>query len=402
MSTRRILVSGASIAGPALTYWLREYGMEPTVVERSDGIRQGGQTVDVRGAGRTVAQRMGIEDAIRARSTGEEGVAFVDSDNVTKAAFGADAFDGEGFVAELEILRGELADLLHEHTKDRVDYIFGDHITSLIEHGTGVAVSFAHREEQDFDLVIAADGMGSATRALVFPETTIKSLGLYTSYFTIPRAPTDGTWARWHNIPGGLNATLRPDNLGTTRALLSFLSPPRGYEELEPEQQKRLLHTVFRKADWEVPRILAELERSPDFYFELTGQVYLPRWSKGRCAVVGDAGYCASPISGMGTSLALVGAYVLAGELAAENDHRAAFESYERIMRPYVSQAQHLPPFVPRVASPRTRTGIRLLNALLGLAARPTVRRLGGTLFSPPSEDIELPDYSHRLTALTG
>ncbi|WP_155375371.1 FAD-dependent monooxygenase [Catellatospora vulcania] len=391
----QVLISGASIAGPALAYWLHEYGMTSVVVERHDGIRPGGQTVDLRGAGRTVARRMGIEDAVRARSTGEDGVAFVDARNRVKAAFAADVFGGEGFVAELEILRGELAELLHERTRERTEYVFGDRITAVDDRDDEILVSFAHGPDRAFDVVVAADGIGSTTRGLVFgDEARVTPLGLYTAYLTIPRAASDGSWARWHNAPGGRVVALRPDNLGTTRALMSFLCPPRGYERLPAAEQKELLRRVFADAGWEAPRVLRELDAADEFYCELVGQVRAPRWSRGRVVLLGDAGYCASPISGMGTSLALVGAYVLAGELAAQPGHRAAFGSYERIMRPYVAQAQHLPPFTPRIAHPRSRVGIGFLNTLLATAANPTVQRLARRFMSPPAEKIDLPDHT--------
>ncbi|MFD0598610.1 FAD-dependent monooxygenase [Catellatospora coxensis] len=337
---------------------------------------------------------MGIEDAARAACTGEDGVAFVDARNRVRAAFAADVFGGEGFVAELEILRGELARLLHERTREHTEYVFGDHVTSLDDRDDEVRVSFAHRPDQSFDLVIAADGIGSTTRGLVFgDEVRVTPLGLYTAYLTISRAGWDGSWARWHNAPGGRVVALRPDNLGTTRALMSFLCPPRGFERLPVAAQKELLRHVFAGVGWEAPRVLGELDAAEEFYFELVGQVHAPRWSSGRVALLGDAGYCASPISGMGTSLALVGAYVLAGELATHAGHRAAFRSYERIMRPYVTQAQHLPPFVPHIAHPRSRAGIGVFNALLATAAKPAVQRVARHALSPPAEKIALPDY---------
>ncbi|MEV0460550.1 FAD-dependent monooxygenase [Catellatospora methionotrophica] len=395
MTGHRVLVSGASIAGPALAHWLHEYGMTSVVVERHDGIRPGGQTVDLRGAGRTVARRMGIEDAVRAASTGEAGVAFVDARDRVKAAFAAEAFGGEGFVAELEILRGELANLLYQRTREHTEYVFGDRITALDDHTDGVRVSFAHGPDRTFDLVVAADGIGSSTRTLAFgDEARVVPLGLYTAYLTIPRAASDGSWARWHNAPRGRVVALRPDNLGTTRALMSFLCPPRGYERLRTDEQKQLLRHVFAGVGWEAPRVLRELDAADEFYCELVGQVHAPRWSKGRVAMLGDAAYCASPISGMGTSLALVGAYVLAGELAAHAAHRDAFGAYERIMRPYVAQAQRLPPFTPRIAHPRSRLGIGLLNTLLATAANPVVQRVARRFTSPPADRIDLPDYT--------
>ncbi len=137
------------------------------------------------------------------------------------------------------------------------------------------------------------------------------------------------------------------------------------------------------------------MDAADDLYFESIGQVKLPRWSKGRVVLLGDAAYCASPVSGMGTSLALVGAYLLAGELAAHTHHRDAFAGYERIMRPYVQQAQKLPPGTPQIANPQSRTGIAAFGIGLRIAASPPVAALANRLFAPPADQIELPDYSH-------
>lgn len=389
------MISGASIAGPTLAFWLRRYGLRPVVIERAEALRLGGQNVDVRGAARVVARRMGIEDDIRAATTGEQGLRFVDARGRTRAEFPAGTSSSDGFTAELEILRGDLARILYDRTRDGTEYIFGDHITGLDEAGDRVTVSFARGESRDFDLVIAADGVRSTTRALVFgDEPQLRELGLYMAYFTIPRASTDDAWWRWYNAPGGRTINLRPDNVGTTRVMLSFMFEPRGYDRLGPDEQRQVLRRVYRDAGWEAPRVLAALDDAADMYFESIGQVRAPRWSRGRVALVGDAGYCASPISGMGTSLALTGAYVLAGELARHQDHREAFASYERVLRPYVAKAQKLPPGAPRLAHPRTRAGIAVFNAALRLAARAQASGVGSKILASPADQLEVPDYS--------
>jgi len=319
-------VTGASIAGPALAYWLSRQGMDVTVVERAPAFRDGGQTIDVRGAGREVVRRMGLEDLIRANTTQEQGIAFVDQNNRTKAFLDVDAFDGEGPIAELEILRGELAKLLIQHSQDRVLYRFGDSVEAMEDDGEQVHVCFEQGSEQVYDLVIVAEGIGSTTRNRVFGnEVQRRPLNLYTAYFTVPRQPSDGQVMRWHNLPGGRCVCLRPDNLGTTRAFLSFQQAPCGYEKLAQDEQKSLLRQIFADAGWEAPRVLAALEDATDLYLDAVGQVKMSRWSKGRIALVGDAAHCASPISGMGTSLGLCGAYVLAGELGCHADHTQAF-----------------------------------------------------------------------------
>jgi len=228
----------------------------------------------------------------------------------------------------------------------------------------------------------------------------VKPLGMYTAYLTIPRTETDTAWARWFNAPDGRTSTLRPDNVGTTRATLSFMSEPRGYERWDSAGQRDVLRRRFAGVPWEVPRILQALDGS-DVYFEAISQVQAPRWSVGRTAVLGDAAYCASPISGMGTSLALAGAYVLAGELATRPDHVSAFAAYESIMRPYVEQAQQLPPGTPRLANPRTRAGIAGFNTLVRVASTKAVQRIARKVFAPKAERIELPTY-RPATAHTG
>jgi len=394
MIERTALISGASIAGPTLAFWLRRHGLRPIVVERADELRLGGQNVDIRGAGREVVRRMGLESKIRAASTGEKGLRFVDARGATKAAFPAGTSNTDGFTAELEILRGELARILHDETRDGVEYIFGDFITGLDEHEGCITASFAKGDARNFDLVIVADGLRSRTRSLVFgDEPEIRELGLYIAYLTIPRAASDDAWWRWYNAPGGRTVQLRPDNVGTTRAMLSFMSTTRGYEQLDPDEQKQLLHRVFADAGWEAPRVLSALEGSAEFYFDAVGQVRAPQWSRGRVALVGDAGYCPSPISGMGTSLALVGAYVLASELSRHQDHARAFASYEQTMRPYVRQAQKLPPGTPRLAHPKTKLGIAVFDMGLRLAARLSASGIGSKQLSPPADEIVLPAH---------
>jgi 2-polyprenyl-6-methoxyphenol hydroxylase-like FAD-dependent oxidoreductase len=345
---------------------------------------------------------MKLEDAIRGAHTGEVGTRFVAIDGGTVAEFPATKSNTNGATAELEILRGDLAHLLVDATEPDTEYILGDRITGLDDRGDVVVATFEHGPAREFDLVIAADGIGSSTRNLVFGNSaTIKPLGLYTGWFTIPRTADDDDWWRWCNAVGGRTMTLRPDNHGTTRAALSFMSKDSdsGYERLAPDQQIEFLRTKFAGAGWQADRLLAEMSNATDFYFEGVAQVFLSSWSRGRVGVVGDAAYCASPVSGMGTSLALTGAYVLAGELAGNTDHAAAFREYERLMRPYVDQAQKLPPGVPGVANPSSKFGIAAFHTVVRAAATPAMSRITGGIFTPPADKIELPDYGELVVA---
>lgn len=404
MTRPHVLIAGASIAGPALAFWLTRYGWSTTVVERAPAFREGGQNIDVRGAAREVLRRGGLEAAVKAATTGELGTRFLGEGGVTVAEFPATGSETDGATAEVEILRGDLSRILVDATATSTEYVFGDRITGLDDTGDGVEVTFEHGSSRRFDLVIAADGIGSTTRRIAFgDEAVVRPLGMEMTYLTIPRSDSDVDWWRWYSETPGLAVTLRPDRHGTTRAVLTSIVYDGGETERagrrSPDEQRARLHEQFDGVGWEAARVLAELDRADDVYFESVGQVHAPHWSRGRVALTGDAAWCASPLSGMGTSLSLVGTYVLAGELAAHVHHRDAFAGYERLMRPFVDQAQKLPPGVPRVANPRTRAGLAAFHAGLRIASSRVATRLGARLFSPPADRIELPDYGHLEAA---
>ncbi|KQS57015.1 hypothetical protein ASG36_18690 [Geodermatophilus sp. Leaf369] len=398
MTTRSILVSGASVAGPTAAFWLARAGFDVTVVERTDALREEGQNVDVRGAAREVLRRMGLEDAALAATTGEQGTAFVDDQGRDVAAFPAGTDDTSGPTAELEILRGRLSELLYEHTKDDVTYLFGDQIASLEQDADGVDVVFASGREQRFDLVVLAEGVNSRTRRLVFPDARKDHLGMVIAYLTIPRQDDDTDWWRWYVAGKGRGVNLRPDDVGSIRASVNLMTDVRGLDELDRDGQVTVLRRAFEDAGWAAPRILAALDDGAPFYFEDLGQMHLPSWTAGRVTLLGDAAWCATPVSGIGTTLALTGAYVLAASLAATEDHRAALADYEATMRPFVDKGQSLPPGTPGLANPQSLAARRVLWTVLRAVASRPAQRLGALAgrFSPPADEFELPPMPAR------
>lgn len=345
--------------------------MKVTVMERAPELRKAGQQIDIRGPGVQVIKRMGTEEAIRAATTKEKGLAFVTSNGKTVAKFPVDEKSGMSFSCDIEILRERLVKVFYDATKKETDteYIFGDHVTALEQDKEKVTVTLASGAVRSFDLVIGADGMGSKIRRLVFlDQNALKSLGQYTSFFTIPFLASDGELAKWYNAPGGRSIVLRPDNAGCTRSYLSIISPkPAGYASMSIPEQKTMYRELFKDAGWEILRVLDGMDTSDDFYMQEIAQIKMPRWSFGRVALLGDAGYCPSPISGMGTTLAIVGAYILAGEIAANRtDLEKAFKGYEERMRPMIDKAQYLPPGAPGLASPQSVWGVKVFNAVVG------------------------------------
>lgn len=392
--SRRILITGASIAGNITAWWLARAGFDVTVVERAADFRDGGQNIDVRGVGREVLRRMGLEQAALAQGTGEEGTAWVEEDGTVAAQFLTDDTGTNGPTAEMEILRGDLARLLYEPASAHATYRFGDSITGVEQDDDGATVIFASGAAERYDLVIVAEGVGSRTRELVFAgENKPRWMNLTIAYFTIPwQADDDHLW-RWYNAPGGRSVSLRPDRHGTARAMLSVQQPPGGEQDWDADRQKAWLRERFADAGWQSERVLAGMEATEDFYFDVLRQVRMPRWSKGRIVLTGDAAWCATPIAGYGTTLAVTGAYVLAQELLRSADVSAALAAYEQTMRPMVEGAQAVPKIAPRLANPHRRSGIRLLHIALNVASRPAVRSIVGKLFGGRSKDVDVSRY---------
>ncbi|NMH93128.1 FAD-dependent oxidoreductase [Pseudonocardia bannensis] len=341
----KVLVAGASIAGPALAHWLRRRGAEVTVVERAPGLRPGGQAVDARGVAKEVIRRMGLDAAVRVACTDTAGAYTVDVDGNVLETFRADDDGGDGYISEIEILRGDLSRVLYDDTRDGVEYVFGDRIAELTQDADGVDVTFEGGDRRRFDLVVGADGLHSALRTMVFGphERFVRHLGLVLAFYTVPNEFGLDRWLLDYQ-EFGRSAGLRPVRDATRAiAMLSFPAADFDVDYRDVAAQKRLLRERMAGFGWQTPRILAHLDDTPDFYLDQVAQVVMDRWSSGRVALLGDAAFCSSPMSGQGTGLALVGAYLLAGELAAAGwDPEPAFAAYEERMRPFVEANQEI------------------------------------------------------------
>ncbi|MBO8194371.1 FAD-dependent monooxygenase [Streptomyces oryzae] len=342
-----VLVSGASVAGLTLAHWLRRCGLAPTVVERAPAVRPGGHAIDVRGVALDVLDRMGLLGEARAARTRMRGMSMHDGDGnelwrSTEMTHSSGRLDSD----DIELLREDLTALLHRRIRagDEAEFLFGDSVAELEQTEGGVHVTFASGTRRTFDYVVGADGLHSGVRRLAFgPEADhLRHLGSHLAVFTTDNFLGLDNWQVW--VQGeSAGYCLYPVRDNTElRATLGFMSESLDYDHRDTAQQQSLLAQRMASLGGDTSKLLDAMRTAPDFYFDAMAQIHMDGWTRGRVALVGDAGYCPSPLSGQGTSLALVGAYVLAEELGRSADPAVALPRYEERMRPYAALNQAL------------------------------------------------------------
>ncbi|WP_037677597.1 FAD-dependent monooxygenase [Streptomyces griseus] len=392
LSHLTVLISGASVAGPALALNLLRHGARVTVVEKAPELRGGGFAVDFRGhIHRKVLTEMGIRDEIHARQTHMGRQMVVDAEGSPQVDLPSEMMSGD-----VEIFRGELARIMYERTRDRVEYVFGDSIAALTDTPHGVDVTFEQSPARRFDLVIGADGLHSNTRRLVFGDESryLRFLDHYVAGFEVPNHLGLNRTGRLYSEPGRAialgNYDGDPDHAG---ALLVFRSERLSYDRRDLAAQKRILAERFAGMRWEGPNVLKALEAADDLYFDAIAQIHVDRLTKGRVALLGDAGYGAT-MGGMGTGVAIVGAYVLAGELAlAGGDHRTAFAAYEARISGFAKGCQKTSGNAGPFFAPATERRIRSRDRMYRLLASRPLAAFFKKITEKSATGIKLPEY---------
>jgi 2-polyprenyl-6-methoxyphenol hydroxylase-like FAD-dependent oxidoreductase len=416
-SRMKILISGAGITGNALAFWLSKLGHAVTVIERFPSLRASGLQIDLRGYGVEVLKRMGLERAFREKSIPEQGMQMVDKTGRRRAFFPANDTSNVtlGFSSDWEIMRGDLCRIIYSATKDRVKYIFASSIESFKQSQNTVGVKFTDGSTDQFDLVIGADGQHSRTRKLMLgpnsPDAFYPMKGMYIGYFTIPRPIQEGETyiATSYMAPGGRGIMTRRHNDHEVQAYVGGATDSERLKAAftgDVKKQKAALKELVQGAGWQADEILESLDLSDGFYCERVGQVRLDHWSCGRIVLAGDAAWCPSVMTGLGTTSGIVGAYILAGEIGRHSANLAkagttdpmvilsALESYEKKFRPFMAHAQG------KASIERSRWdnfsstafGIEVINILMGIASFFRLDLLG-QFSSNDIKDWDLPVY---------
>jgi 2-polyprenyl-6-methoxyphenol hydroxylase-like FAD-dependent oxidoreductase len=386
------LISGAGIAGPTLAAWLSAAGFRPTLVERAPALRTGGYVIDFWGLGYDIAERMGLLEDINRIGYHMRELRVVDERGRRAAGFGTRVFEELAGGRFVTLARSDLSGLLFDRAIGGTEALFGDEIVDLRELADCVQVRLKHGGERRFDLVVGADGLHSDVRRLVFgPERRFeRRLGYSVAAFEAEHyRPRDEDVYVMYGQPGRMvgRVALRGD-----RTLILFVfsddEPPPG----AMDEQKAKLSARFGDGQWECPQILEALDRAQSLYFDSVSQIRMDSWSLGRVALIGDAAFCISLAGGQGSALAMISAYVLAGELAcAEGRHKEAFRAYEALLRDYIASKQRGAERFAAAFAPRTLRGLRFRNLVINAAAIPGLARLA--IGRDIVDRLELPRY---------
>ncbi|KAH7095985.1 hypothetical protein FB567DRAFT_556963 [Paraphoma chrysanthemicola] len=420
-----ILVVGAGCAGPAFAHLLQKVSPSHniTVIERFSSLRTGGQQIDLKSQGVPITKGMGILPELKAACVHETGMQLVDKNGKSLMGFGINsAATGQGFnlTNEYEIMRGDMVNVFYDGSiaerqkieknggkEGSLTYKFNTTMTQFTQTENGVDVTFSNGEKQHFDLVVAADGQNSRTRRTTFGddinEKSFRTLGIHGAYYNIPRLESDDSDARIHFAPGGRMIMTRTGDRPITQVYLFIMRDKARHEhfksvhKLPLDQQKEEWANTFKDAGWQCDRFMEGLKNTTDFYAHELGQVHMPKLYSGRVVLLGDAGYCPSPFTGMGTTLSLIGSYILAGELAKHDKNiEAALQAYHELMQPPLEKYQRFFGGSNTGFYPSSQLGITVTNHVLWALSSLRVDKLmlwmGGWL-PAKKDDWKMPVY---------
>lgn len=394
MNNKNILISGAGIAGTTLAFWLKKFGFNPTIIEVAPKLREGGYAIDFMGAGYDVAEKMDIVGELKKVDIDFSKLTFVDKNNKEKGSMNYQKIKNFLRGRAFTLLRSDLAKVIYNSLGKDIEVIFGDTINNIEQDDEKVVITFQNGTKRNFDLLVGADGLHSNVRDLAFGKEAQfeKYYGYYTSSYSINNFSVGNNAFSMYNVPYK-QVAVYTNKENQTMTFFIFTSPQKlSFQHHNIEKQKQILKAAFENSGWKCPQLLSEIDSTKDFYFDSISQIKMENWFKGRITLVGDACYCPSLLSGKGSTLAMVGAYILAGELKqADGNYQEAFMQYEIVFKPFMEKKQKAAQFFAKSFIPKSNFGIWLRNLVFRLMSVSVFSKLFLSQFK--DSDLTLKEY---------
>lgn len=356
----KVLVCGASFAGLTMAYWMREMGYEVTVVELGSHLKTGGTPVDIKDETVGIMERMGLLDQLKAHRIGPQKWEFKNAADVSEHTVSLDELPENEFEIERDVLLHMLFDLV----KDAVNFIFNSTILALVDEEDGMKVCFSDGNESKYQFVFGCDGVHSVVRKIWFGKEAEFAYHLG-SYFCIATANRLLIEEGAYHLYAEPNKSLSMYAYHNKTDIIFMFRQQEDvlYDFRNLDQIKEIVRTQIQEVGWRAAELKEELLNSGSFYFDQFCQIKMPSWTKGRVALAGDAGYCASPAAGMGGSLAIIGATALADAIRKNrDDFQQAFKMYNKDLSPFIEEVQQTAVLMLGKLLPATQAEINQRN----------------------------------------
>ena len=333
---KRVIISGAGIAGLTCAIWLGINGFNPIIIEKSPSIRAHGYIVSLSHESFRLASELGILEKLCNRGAGIKESCYYDKNKTPMLSL-----DYQNLFAGLDIvqiMRDELETVLYEEAKDLCEFRFDNSLTKIDQDQNKVYIELKDGTADTCDVLIGADGLHSVTRSLTFTESEVEKryMGIFSSAYRLPNVL--GISNRFENHMEQ-KRYMCVYTTGANDLACVFIWKSNALEAPKSKVRVSVLSDAFEGSSDATMEVISNAPGGESIYMDPLIQIRMQSWNKGNVVLLGDAAHCLTLLSGQGASTAFWGASVLAKQLI-ENNADIAFDRYHSVLSQVTDKMQ--------------------------------------------------------------